>query len=299
MEVLALSGKTIRIWLDSARPKTLPAAVAPVVIGAAMAWDAGYWRWDVLGAILFSALCLQIGTNYANDYFDFIKGTDRADRVGPTRATAAGLVTSRQMLIATNLTFAFAALAGLYLVWVGRLPILLIGLASIASGVLYTAGPYPLGYVGLGDIFVLIFFGPVAVGGTYYLLTGSVNPQVIVAGLAPGLIATGVLVVNNVRDRQTDEVTGKRTLVVRFGHRFGVAEYAFCLFAAISIPGYLVGSTGTHGFSLLALLSLLPAAYLMRKMMLKPDATTLNTMLAQTGQLLIVYSVLFAVGWVL
>ena len=294
-----MTGKTIRIWLDSARPKTLPAAVAPVLIGAAMAYSAGHWHGGILAAIVFSAVCIQIGTNYANDYFDFVKGADQDDRVGPTRATATGLVTPRQMLMATVVTFGFAALAGLYLVWTGGLPILLIGLASIVSGVLYTAGPYPLGYVGLGDIFVLVFFGPVAVGGTYYLLADSVEPEAIVAGLAPGLIATAILVVNNVRDRQADEAAGKKTLAVRFGHGFGVAEYVFCLLGGVSVPAWLVIATRGHSACLLALLALVPAAFLIRKMTQMPDPATLNAMLGETGRLLIVYSVLFSVGWVL
>jgi len=264
-----------------------------------MAYGAGHWRGLIFAAITFAAVCIQIGTNYANDYFDFVKGVDRDDRVGPTRATAAGLVTPRQMLIATLITFGLAGLTGLYLVWEGGLPILLIGLASIASGVLYTAGPYPLGYIGLADVFVLVFFGPVAVGGTYYLLADSIKPEVIVAGLAPGLVATAILVVNNVRDRQADQATGKKTLAVRFGHRFGVVEYAFCLLGGISIPAMLVIATRTHGYSLLSLLTLAPAVGLVRKMLANPDAQTLNVMLGQTGRLLITYAVLFSVGWVL
>jgi len=264
-----------------------------------MAYGAGHWNGWVFAAIVFSAVCIQIGTNYANDYFDFIKGADRDDRVGPTRATAAGLVSPRRMLCATVVTFALAGLTGLYLVYTGGLPILLIGLASIASGVLYTAGPYPLGYIGLGDVFVLVFFGPVAVGGTYYLLADSVDPEVIVAGLAPGLIATAILVVNNVRDRHVDQAVGKKTLAVRFGHRFGVAEYILCLLGGILVPAFLVSVTRAHGYCLLALLTLVPAAHLVRTMRSNPDAQTLNAMLGQTGRVLIVYGVLFSAGWIL
>ena len=284
-------------WVHSARPKTLPAAVAPVLIGAGMAFDAGRANGPVFLAVLGATLCIQIGTNYANDYFDFVKGADTAERVGPVRATAAGLVSPRQMLGASVTVFALAALLGLYLVWVGGWPILVIGLVSMACGVLYTAGPYALGYLGLGDLFVLVFFGPVAVGGTYYLLLDSINGPVLVAGLAPGLISCAILAVNNYRDRHTDRTSGKRTLVVRWGERFGRLEYASALLVGCSLPVWLVFMTRAHMGSLIALASVLPSFPLIRRMFTCPDAQTLNQMLGHTGKVLVIYSVLFTIGW--
>jgi 1,4-dihydroxy-2-naphthoate polyprenyltransferase len=290
-------GSSLKIWVHSARPKTLPAAVAPVLIGAGMAFHDGGVDALVFLAILGATLCIQIGTNYANDYFDFIKGADTADRVGPVRATAAGLVSPRQMLAATVIVFGVAALLGLYLVCVGGWPILVIGLVSMVCGVLYTAGPYALGYMGLGDLFVLVFFGPVAVGGTYYLLRAALNPPVLVAGLAPGLISCAILAVNNYRDRYTDKDSGKRTLVVRWGEDFGRLEYVLCLVLGCSLPVWLVLMTRGHMASLIALLSAVLAIPLIRQMFAAPDAQTLNRMLAHTGKLLILYSVLFTIGW--
>jgi len=285
------------VWLQAARPKTLPAAIAPVVIGTCLAYGDGAWSVPVTGVILLAAVLIQIGTNFANDYFDFIKGTDRSDRVGPTRATAAGLVTPAQMRNATIGVFGLAAILGLYLTWIGGWPIVVIGAASIASGVLYTAGPFALGYLGLGELFVLIFFGPVAVGGTYYLLTQTITGIAVVAGLAPGLLSCAVLVVNNYRDRHTDHVTGKKTLVVRFGSRFGRIEYGLCLVGGCLMPLWLICLTAGHAFSVLALLTLIPGVFLVRKLCTEPDPETLNQMLAQTGQVLVFYSMLFSAGW--
>jgi 1,4-dihydroxy-2-naphthoate octaprenyltransferase len=275
----------------------LPAAIAPVVIGVCMAGAEGAWHWGVTLVILLAAVLIQIGTNFANDYFDFIKGTDREDRVGPARATAAGLVTPTQMRNATIAVFGLAAILGLYLIRVGGWPIVIIGAASIASGVLYTAGPFALGYLGLGELFVLVFFGPVAVGGTYYLLTHTLSMIVLVSGLAPGLISCAVLVVNNYRDRHTDEVTGKKTLVVRWGSCFGRIEYGVTLLGGCLMPLILMVMATGHRSSTLALLSALPGILLVRRLYRDPDPETLNHMLAQTGQVLVLYSVLFSVGW--
>ncbi|MHC4289090.1 MAG: 1,4-dihydroxy-2-naphthoate octaprenyltransferase, partial [Planctomycetota bacterium] len=180
----------LKIWIDSTRPKTLPAAVGPVLIGAALAFDAGGLHVITLLTTLAAAVLIQIGTNLSNDYFDYVKGADTEGRTGPVRATQAGLVSPAAMLAASVAVFGLAAVLGLYLVFRGGWPILVIGVLSILCGVLYTAGPWPLGYLGLGEIFVLVFFGPVAAGGTYYLQAGSINTVVIVAGLAPGLIST-------------------------------------------------------------------------------------------------------------
>ncbi len=289
----------LNIWLQATRPKTLPAAACPVLIGAAMAYDQGAIQVGILTATLLGALLIQIGTNFANDYFDGVKGTDTPERVGPQRATATGLVQPRQMLWATALVMGAAALLGLYLTVVGGWPILVIGLLSLSSGVLYTAGPYPLGYVGLGDLFVLIFFGPVAVAGTYYLQTGACTWQVIVASLAPGLISTAILMVNNFRDRFTDKQAGKKTLVVRWGARFGITAYVVAILGACMTPVLLVLMTRAHLPCLLASLTLVAGVPAIRVLQSDAPPEVLNQLLARTGQLLVIYSVLFSLGWVL
>lgn len=288
-----------KIWVDCCRPKTLTASVAPVLIGAAMAFDDGGIDAVVLILTFAAALLIQVGTNLANDYYDFVKGADTETRVGPTRATQAGLVTPGQMRKAFLFTFALAAGCGLYLVYKGGLPILAIGLVSIVCGVLYTAGPLPLAYYGLGDIFVLVFFGPVAVGGTYYLQTNSINSSVIVAGLSPGLVSVAILTVNNLRDISTDKIANKKTLAVRFGSRFAISEYMISVIAACLVPVVLCVVWKSNYWCLLSLLTLFFAAGPMKTILSKPDAGTLNETLARTGKLLIIYAVLFAIGWVI
>lgn len=290
---------SFNIWIHAARPKTLPASVAPVLIGTAMAYADGHFHPAVFAAIVFAVLMIQVGTNYANDYYDCIKGADTEKRQGPVRATQAGLVSAAAMRRAFILAFGLAMAAGLYLVWKGGVPIIVIGLCSVACGILYTAGPFPLGYLGLGDIFVLVFFGPVAVGGTYYLQTGQINIPVLLAGLSPGLISTALLTVNNIRDYATDKVANKKTLVVRFGPRFGRIEYDVCIAAACLIPVVLSMMTRSHYFCNLALLTLVFAIHPIKTLHSRPDAQTLNEVLAKTGKLVLIYSVLFSIGWVI
>ncbi|MBE0537740.1 MAG: 1,4-dihydroxy-2-naphthoate polyprenyltransferase [Phycisphaerae bacterium] len=287
------------IWVAAARPKTLPAAVAPVLMGTAMAYEEVYLHVPTLMLTLLAAVLIQIGTNFANDYYDYVNGTDTADRVGPLRATQAGLVTPLQMKAAFLWTFAFAALAGLYLVFRGGLPILLIGAASLICAVLYTAGPFPLAYLGLGEVFVLPFFGPVAVGGTYYLQTGRIHSDVLIAGLAPGLLSAAILAVNNFRDIDTDRAAGRKTLAVRFGYRFGAAEYIACVVCACLVPIYIVLTRGANYGCLLALVTLAAAIFPIRTVLSRPAPEILNNVLAQTGKILLLYSILFSVGWLL
>lgn len=288
----------LQTWILAARPKTLPAASAPVLIGTAMAHTGGGIHWSSACAALAGALLIQIGTNFANDYFDFRKGTDTADRLGPVRVTQAGLVSPDAMKRATVIVFALAVLIGLYLVWRGGVPIIIIGLLSILFGVLYTAGPYPLGYNGLGDLFVLIFFGPVAVGGTYYVQTLDINSAVIIAGLAPGFFSVAILTVNNLRDLESDRAGGKRTLAVRFGRTFALSEYNWSLFLACTIPFVLVLFFRAPMSSVLASCTVAPAIMAMRKVA-RVTGRDLNECLAGTGRLLLVYSVLFSLGWLL
>ncbi|HVV83555.1 MAG TPA: 1,4-dihydroxy-2-naphthoate polyprenyltransferase, partial [Kofleriaceae bacterium] len=223
-------------WLAAARPRTLPAAVAPVAVGTACALAAGGVAWGPALAALAGALCIQLGTNFANDVFDAEKGADRADRVGPPRAVAAGWISARAMRVAMVLAFAAATAAGAYLTAVAGWPVVAIGAASIAAGVLYTGGPWPLGYHGLGDVFVLAFFGVVAVAGTAYVQLGRVPALAWWLAVPVGAVATAILVVNNLRDREQDARAGKRTLAVRFGRRFALGEYAALLAVAHAVP---------------------------------------------------------------
>lgn len=283
----------------AARPKTLPAGLAPVVIGMAMAGHDHVFHAPSAMMALLGALLIQVGTNYANDYFDFIKGTDTAERTGPTRATQAGLVTPGQMKMASIIVFLLAFAAGMYLVHRGGWPILVIGLLSILCGVLYTGGPYPLGYLGLGDVFVLIFFGPVAVAGTYYVQARTLGCLPIVAGLAPGLFSVAILTVNNLRDVAGDRVSGKKTLAVRFGESFARGEYLTALLmGSIGIPLILFHTAPGHCAVLLA--CFVPVAGITTiRQVFNGNAPQLNRALAGTGKLLLIYTLLFSVGWIL
>lgn len=286
----------LKIWILASRPKTLWAAVSPVIIGVAMAVESGGLHLMSAAAAMFGAVMIQIGTNFANDYFDYKKGADQLGRLGPTRATQAGLVTPGQMKAATIIVFALAVLAGLYLVWRGGMPILVIGVLSILFGVFYTAGRYALGYTGLADLFVLIFFGPVAVGGTYYVQTLQINPTVIIAGLAPGLFSVAILTVNNLRDIESDTKAGKKTLPVRLGVTFARYEYLVTIVIAAAIPGIIYLIYGTGVYSVLSLLVLLPAIAAFKTVFTKAGVV-LNDVLASTGRLLLLYSIIFSVGW--
>lgn len=290
--------KKIKIWIEAARPKTLWASVAPVIIGTAMAYSDG--KWDPLVAILtlLSAVMIQIGTNFANDYYDHFKGADTPDRIGPVRATGSGLVKPATMKIAFFLAFGLSVLFGLYLISIGGWPIIIIGTLSILFGILYTGGPFPLGYKGLGELFVLIFFGPVAVGGTYYLQTLEINLTVILAGLSPGLISTALLTVNNLRDIHTDEKAGKRTLAVRFGPIFARTEYFVSILIACLMPLVLLIVDPGHPYSLAAILVIILAGHPVKSVLFDEISPELNIALASTGKILLLYSLVFSLGWI-
>ena len=281
----------------AARPKTLAASIAPVIIGTAMACADGLQHWPSAIAALFGALFIQIGTNFSNDYFDFKKGADRSDRIGPTRVTQAGLVSPRAMRLAIIFSFAVAVYVSVYLIGRGGLPIAIIGVISILCGLLYTAGPLPLGYLGLGELFVLVFFGPVAVGGTYYVQTLEITPLILISGLAPGLLSVAILTVNNLRDIEEDQKSDKRTLAVRFGRNFAIGEYFFSITAASFIPVALYLITQDYPFSLSAASILFLAYPAFRTVFTKTDGPSLNNTLAYTGKLLLWYSIIFSFGW--
>ena len=288
-----------QVWFAAARPKTWGAAVAPVVMACAMAvGDGSFHGWAAFCAF-GTAMLLQIATNFCNDYADFAKGTDTPDRKGPVRATAAGWVTPGAMKKATVTTFALATLCALYLILRGGWALVILMVLAIASGALYTAGPKPLGYLGLGDVFVFIFFGPVAVAGTYYVQALSVRDAVVYAGIAPGLLSVAILAVNNLRDREGDARNGKKTLAVRFGATFARWECTLCLVGAALLPLLLVLGYGAPVKSALAGLVLPAALPALRTVWTSEDPARLNGLLAYTSLLLIVFSILFSAGYLL
>lgn len=296
----------------AARPQTLPAGAAPVVLGVGLAVADGVFAPLPAVAALVGALLIQVGTNLANDYFDAIKGTDTPDREGFTRVTAGGLIEPAQVRRATALTFGLALLVGTTLVYVGGLPVVVIGLASIAAGILYTGGPYPYGYYGLGDFFVFLYFGVVAVTGTYYVQAvtemggafplgvpaGTVTPAVLVASLAAAGPSTAILVVNNIRDMETDRATGKRTLAVILGYRWSRVEFIVMLGLAYAVPPVLWLAFDYPLTALFPLLTVPIAASLTETVLHHADGEALNPALERTGQLLAAYSVLLSVGLV-
>jgi 1,4-dihydroxy-2-naphthoate octaprenyltransferase len=284
----------MRSWLLASRPATLTAALVPVAVGTACAHAVGELRAGPALAALLGAIGIQIGTNFANDVFDAEKGADTEARLGPTRAVASGLISASSMRRAMVLAFGFATLCGVYLAYVAGWPVIAIGVASVLSGVAYTGGPYPLGYHGLGDLFVLVFFGFVAVCGTTYVQAGYVPPLAWAAALPVGALATAILVVNNVRDRETDVGAGKRTLAVRFGKRAGVIEYAWLLAAAYATP-LVLWQRGASPWVLLPVLTA-PWAIVLTRQLATREGSSLNATLASTAKLLLVFGLLLTAG---
>lgn len=288
-------GADWRVWVDAARPPTLSAAIAPVLVGSGIAVAASAFRVDVFLIALAAAILIQVGTNYANDLFDHLKRADRADRLGPPRATASGLVTPREMGSATALAFAAAAALGLYLVALGGLPILVVGLASMAAGFAYTAGPYPLGYHGLGDVFVFVFFGLIPVPAMAYLHTGAVTSTALAAAIPVGCIVTAILVVNNLRDIDQDRAAGKRTLAVLVGRRATRAWYLVLMSTAYLVPP-LGALAGAFPATALAPLLTLPAMSGLGRAVTTADGRALNPALRGTSRLHLLFGALFALG---
>jgi 1,4-dihydroxy-2-naphthoate octaprenyltransferase len=281
------------VWLEAARPKTLPAAVIPVLVGSALAWRADAFAWFPALLCLGFSLLVQIGTNFANDYGDFVKGADTAERLGPRRAVAAGLIAPRAMAAAAVTTFTIAFAVGLGLVWIRGWELLPVGIVSLLFGWAYTSGPYPLAYHGLGDVFVFIFFGLVAVGGTFYVQAGELPLVVLLAAVPIGLLATNILVVNNHRDADTDARAHKRTLVVRFGRGFAVAQYASSFAVALLVPPVLAWIE--RSWWLAAPLVLAPLAVrLTTRLRASPPGPGLNVLLADTARFLLVFGIVWS-----
>jgi 1,4-dihydroxy-2-naphthoate octaprenyltransferase len=280
--------KPFSIWLEASRPKTLIASISPALIGTALAWKNGSFSFLIFLLTLLTGVAIQVGTNFANDYFDFLKGADTNERKGPRRVTQAGVVALPVMRKAIILAFTIAALSSAYLAAIGGPYISLLTILYIGLSLAYTAGPVPLAYLGLGDFFVLIFYGPVAMLITYYLQTGDLPLQLGVLGLCPGLVSTAILTANNLRDIQEDRHCNKKTLVVRFGETFGRLEYTFCLMAACLIPCL-------YGHYLMPSL-LLPAFVPIKALWTIQDKKLLNVPFTQTGKLLVLYTLLLTVS---
>ncbi len=286
----------MRLWLHAARPPTLPAAVVPVIVGTALAIGQGWFRAGPFVAAFVAALLIQIGTNFANDLFDAEKGADTPARLGPLRVTGSGLITPAEVRRAMILTFALATLIGVYLVLAGGWPILVIGVLSIISAVAYTGGPWPLGYHGLGEVFVFVFFGLLAVTGTYYLQTGTVDGLAVAASVPVGLLCTAILVVNNVRDIETDRDAGKRTLAVRLGRPATRALYVACLAVSYLVPVLLWLAGPLTPLALLPWATLVLAVPLVRTVSTVTAGPPLNRALGGTGRLHLWFGLLFAVS---
>lgn len=284
---------TLQIWIAAIRPKTLIASISPVVIAFCFAKSQGFSHPLLFIYTLLASLCIQIGTNLANDYFDGIRGAD-AKRKGPMRITASGLASETSMKIAISFSFVLASIFSAYLIWHGGPILALLASLSIALGLLYTGGPYPIAYLGLGEIFVLLFFGAVATTGTYYLQSGAFSYKAFLLGLSPGCFSCAILTINNLRDAKEDAQAEKKTLVVRFGISFGKKEYALCLLSGVLIPVFFLFP---HPFSFVSLAFVLPALKLIQSVFsTRPDYLRL---LPQTALLFTFYTLVISQGFIL
>ena len=289
---------SLRAWVIAARPPTLSAALVPVAVGTACAAAEGSLKAGPALAALAGALLLQVAANFANDVFDYEKGADTAERLGPVRAVQAGLLSPGTVRRGLYLVIGLALLVGVYLAATAGPVIIALGLASIAAAVAYTGGPYPLGYHGLGDVFVMLFFGFVAVLGTTFVQVGHLTELAVWAAVPVGTLATAILVVNNLRDIETDRVAGKRTLAVRWGERGALAEYALLLALAYGVPVALFARGHATTAILLPLLTL-PLGVRLVRAVARERGRALNPLLKRTALLLLAYGLLFALGLVL
>jgi 1,4-dihydroxy-2-naphthoate polyprenyltransferase len=288
----------MRIWLMAARPRTLPAAIAPVLVGtaAAVQWAGHLPRWGAFAAALAGSVFIQIGTNLANDYSDARRGADTADRLGPVRVTSAGLITPQRVLLATWVAFAVAIACGIYLASVAGLAILLIGAVSIAAGVLYTGGPRPYGYAGLGEVFVFLFFGLVAVNGSYYVQVEQLDALPLGLSISIGFLATAILVVNNVRDVETDRRAAKMTLAVRMGRANAVNLYRMLMLGGFAVLPIALAAGEASALPLIGLLAAPLAIRPALTLANRTDGPALNGVLAATGAVLALFSLLVSAG---
>ena len=284
-------------WILASRLRTLPAAISPVLVGVSLAIHDGEFKPFIAFMTLLAAVLIQIGANFSNDVYDFLKGSDQEDRLGPTRATQSGLISPENMKKGMCLVFAMAICVGFYLASIGGWPIVWIGLASIASAIAYTGGPYPLGYHGWGDVFVFIFFGIIAVPGTYYLQSGIVSYDSILLGIPLGALSTAILIVNNLRDADTDIKSDKRTLAVRLGKPFVKIEYIVMMVIAFATPIYILQFWDE--FSLYIILFLLPISIQHIQSLYTKTGEALNEVLVDTAKFLFHFSLLLSIGLIL
>jgi 1,4-dihydroxy-2-naphthoate polyprenyltransferase len=287
------------VWIEAARIRTLPASLIPVLVGASLAWNHDLFHLPATVVALVCAILIQIGTNFANDYFDFRNGADNRDRVGFTRASASGEIAPNVMLGAAITTFLLAFLLGLYLVLHAGWPILAIGIVSIACGLLYTGGPFPLAYNGLGDVFVFLFFGLVAVMGTYYVNALHWSAEAFWAGVAIGALSTMILTANNYRDVHTDRKAGKRTLVVLLGERFTRWQFLLLTLLAFAIPPHFYFRESYDSVILLPMIMVAPAVLLVYRFWKETRKELFNDILVRTAQFMTAFGVLFSLGIVL
>jgi len=282
-------------WVLASRPKTLPAAVMPVFVGTSIAiFDNVFAPFAAIIALICSLL-IQIGTNFTNDLYDYLKGTDKKDRVGPTRVLVSGLISVKEMKFGITLVFGIAFLFGLYLVYLGGLFILFIGILSLLAGYAYTAGPYPLAYNGLGDIFVFVFFGFVGTIGTYYVQANEMTMLVFWSSIPVGALVTNILVVNNYRDIEEDRIAGKKTLAVKFGSKFSRLQYVVFMILSYAILPVVYFTFKQSLFVFLPLITL-PLSVKLVRMIYKLAGKELNKTLELTAKLSAIYGILFAVG---
>jgi len=290
---------SLQIWLIASRPRTLPAAVAPVLVGTALAWTVGPLDWLAFVAASLGALFIQVGTNLSNDYSDARRGADTEDRLGPVRVTAGGLVPPKQVLFATYTSFGMAVLCGIYLIIIAGPVLLLIGAASILAGVLYTGGPRPYGYEGFGEVFVFTFFGIVAVTGSYFVQRQALEWEAFVLAIPVGLLASAILVVNNVRDLETDRRAGKKTLAVRLGR--ANTRRLFAVMVALAYPTALIPTLlgSLNAWPVLVVLTIPIAVALVKTVASHTDGPTLNSALARSGLLELAFCLLLTIGLLL
>ena len=286
------------IWLEAARPRTLPAAAAPVLIGSVMAAADDAFAWAAAVLALLGALSIQVATNLHNDHADHARGADTADRVGPRRVAQAGLLEPDELKRGIAVVFGVSWRVGVIAAIVGGWPILVVLAASVAAALAYTGGPRPLGYLGFGDLMAFVFFGPVAVAATYFLHAGTHGrSRRSLAGAGPGLLAAAILTVNNLRDMETDRAAGKQTLAVRFGAGFARAEYLGCVVGAAVVPTVLAIATGrwAGALPLMTLIAAMPWVLVVMRPGSRPPE--LNHALAGTARTMLIHALLFSIGW--
>lgn len=286
-------------WMLAIRPKTLTAGLSPIILGATFALSEGFFNARILTLIIIATLAIQIGTNLVNDYFDFLKGVDDHNRVGPTKVLVDGSITLQAMRKSIIAVFTIASLASFYLITKGGLPIAIIAITSILFAILYTAGPFPLGHIGLADPIEFIYFGPIAVSGTYYLLTEKIEGYVIIGGLIAGFLSLAILAVDNLRDHDTDKAKGKKSLCVRFGTRFAQYEYYLCILFGFMVPILLVATTKKHFLCLGCFIMLPIYKPCLDAVKENKSPEQLNKALAQTAASLLLFTLIFSVGWLL